>query len=158
MRVLNTGLSLFWVLFGLALGQQSVALGVSGPGGPGSGLFPLLAALLIGGGGAALLLRDVVRRGAPAPGEEIAYRFWPEPGSARRVLMLLGVMGAMVLAVPWLGFALAGAIGLPLLYRTIAPTAPFWKAALVGVVAAAGVHLLFAVLLGTPLPRGPFGF
>lgn len=53
MSALHIGVGLFWVLFGLALAQQSVALGLSGPGGPGSGLFPLLAAILITTGASA---------------------------------------------------------------------------------------------------------
>ncbi|UPY36277.1 tripartite tricarboxylate transporter TctB family protein [Sediminicoccus sp. KRV36] len=155
MAALNIGLSLFWVLFGLALAQQSLALGLGGPGGPGSGLFPLLSALLIIMGGAGVLLRDLRRAG---PNEELAERFWMARGAALRVGLLILVMTGMILAVPSLGFALSGAIGLPLLFRTIAPHSPWWFALLVGAVAAAIVHLLFAVLLGTPLPRGPLGF
>jgi hypothetical protein len=155
---LNVGVSLFWVLFGLALGQQSIALGLGGPGGPGSGMFPLLAALLIFAGGAGSLVQTLLRRGAPVPGDLVEERFWPEPKSAMRVGLLILVMAAMIFAVPYLGFALSGAIGMPLLLRTIAPNFSWWLAVLVGVIAAACVHLLFAVLLGTPLPRGPLGF
>jgi hypothetical protein len=68
------------------------------------------------------------------------------------------VLAVMIVAVPTLGFALTGAIGLPILFRVIAPEAPWWRAILVGALAAFAVHLLFAVALGTPLPRGPFGF
>lgn len=158
MARIDSAVSLFWLLLGLALCQQSVALGLGGPGGPGSGLFPLLAGLLIAGGGAGLLLRHVLTGGGHAPGEEIADRFWPAPGAALRVGALLLVIVLMMLAVPWLGFALSGALGLPVLFRVIAPEAPWWKAIVVGCAAAAMVHLLFAVALGTPLPRGPFGF
>lgn len=153
---LNIGLALFWVLFGLALAQQSVALGPGGSGGPGSGLFPLLAALLIRVGGAGTLIQAALEQPAATGG--VLERFWPEAGSALRVILLLVVMAAMILAVPHLGFALVGAIGLPLLFRTIAPRFSWLHAILVGLVAAACVHLLFAILLGTPLPRGPFGF
>ncbi|MDB5415638.1 MAG: hypothetical protein JWR10_3973 [Rubritepida sp.] len=158
MRGLDIGVSLFWVLFGLALGQQSVALGLSGPGGPGSGMFPLLAALLIFAGGAGSLVQSLLRRGAALSDDTVEARFWPEPGSAMRVGLLVFVMAAMIFAVPYAGFALSGAVGMPLLLRTIAPNFSWWLAALVGIVAAACVHLLFAVLLGTPLPRGPLGF
>lgn len=155
MQALNIGLSLFWVLFGLALAQQSRALGLGGPGGPGSGLFPLLAALLIILGALGVLFQDL-RRGSPS--DEVAERFWMARGAAMRVGLLILVMVGMMLAVPHLGFALSGALGLPLLFRTIAPHSPWWFALLVGAIAAAVVHLLFAVLLGTPLPRGPLGF
>lgn len=155
MPALNIGLSLFWVFFGLALAQQSLALGLGGPGGPGSGLFPLLAAILIILGGAGVLLRDLVRG---VPEGELTPRFWMARGAALRIGLLVLVMTGMILAVPKLGFALSGAIGLPLLFRTIAPRSRWWFALLVGIVAAGIVHLLFAILLGTPLPRGPLGF
>ena len=154
-QALSIGVSLFWVLFGLALAQQSWALGLGGPGGPGSGLFPLLAALLIILGGLGVLIQDL-RRGRS--GADMAERFWMARGAALRVGLLILVMVGMILAVPHLGFALSGALGLPLLFRTIAPRSPWWFALLVGAIAAALVHLLFAVLLGTPLPRGPLGF
>jgi len=155
MPALNIGLSLFWLLFGLALAHQSLALGLGGPGGPGSGLFPLLAAILIAMGGVGVLLRDVVWGVHEG---EFTPRFWMARGAALRVGLLVLVMIGMILAVPKLGFALSGAIGLPLLFRTIAPRSPGWFALLVGIVAAGIVHLLFAVMLGTPLPRGPLGF
>lgn len=155
---IDLAVSLFWLVLGLALCHQSVALGLGGPGGPGSGLFPLLAGLLMAAGGAGLMVRHVLSGGSRAPGEEIAARFWPAPGAAFRVGALLFVLALMIVAVPTLGFALAGAIGLPALFRVIAPEAPWWKAVLVGVLAAGAVHLLFAVVLGTPLPRGPLGF
>ena len=158
MARIDLAVSLLWFLLGLALCQQSVALGLGGPGGPGSGLFPLLAGLLMTAGGAGLVIRHVLTGGRHAPGEEIAGEFWPAQGAVFRVGALLVVLVLMILAVPMLGFALTGAAGLPVLFRVIAPEAPWWKAFLVGVLAAGAVHLLFAVVLGTPLPRGPLGF
>lgn len=156
---LNAALNLFWVLLGLATCWQSVALGLSGPGGPGSGLFPLLGALLVAVPGAVMLVAQAFRGGAAAMrGEELASQFWLARGAPLRVAWLVVVTAAMILAIPHLGFALAGALGIPLLFRTVSPEAPWWFAVLVGVVAAAAVHIVFAVLLGTPLPRGPLGF
>lgn len=154
MARLDVAVGLFWALLGLALGWQSWRLGLSGPGGPGSGLFPLLAAGLIAAGGLGVALRG----GRPAAGEEREERFWPARGAPLRVGLLLAVTIAMALAVPRLGFALTGALGLPLLFKSIAPRAPWWAALTLGAAAAALVHLLFATLLGTPLPRGPLGF
>ena len=158
MARLDAATSLFWLLLGLALAWQSAALGLVGPGGPGSGLFPFLAGVLMAGAGAALLLRHIVTGGAIAAGEERAERFWPEPGAARRAVTLLVIVAAMILAVPYLGFAISGVVGLPLLYRIVAPTSSWLAAVASGGTAAILVHLLFAVLLGTPLPRGPLGF
>ena len=155
---LDVAVSLFWVLLGIGLCRESVRLGLDGPGGPGSGLFPLLAGMLMLGGGAGLLLRAALSGGRPAPGEERAEQFWPVPGAALRVMAVIVLIGGMLAAVPYLGFALTGAIGLPLLFRVIAPEASWLSAIAVGIIAAACVHMLFAVALGTPLPRGPFGF
>jgi hypothetical protein len=159
MSRLNAALNLFWVVFGLGVCWQAAALGLAGPGGPGSGLFPLLAGLLVAGPGAVLLIGQALRGGSAAmPGEDLPSQFWIARGAVRRVGVLVAVMAAMILALPHLGFAVAGALGLPLLYRTVEPEARWWVAILVGVLASAGVHLLFGVLLGTPLPRGLFGF
>ena len=157
MARIDLAVSLFWLLLGVALSHQSVALGLSGPGGPGSGFFPLLAGVVMALGGAGLMLRHALGDRRPAPGEEIAEQFWSAAGASRRVAALLLALTLLIVAVPYLGFVLAGAIGLPVMFRIIAPEAPRWKAVLVGLVAAALVHLLFAVGLGTPLPRGPLG-
>ena len=100
---------------------------------------------------------NMTERVARLTGEEIAEHFWSAAGASRRVAALLLALTLLIVAVPYLGFVLAGAIGLPVMFRIIAPEAPWWKAVLVGLVAAALVHLLFAVGLGTPLPRGPLG-
>lgn len=133
-------------------------LGLSDGGGPGSGLFPFLAGLLVLGGGVGLLVRQVVTGGGHAPGEEIATQFWEAPGAPFRTAVLLLVVAGMIVAVPHLGFALAGAVGMPILFRVIAPEKSWVSAIIVGIVAAGSMHLLFAVALGTPLPRGPLGF
>ena len=159
MAALNVALNLLWVMLGIGICWQSVSLGLSGPGGPGSGLFPLIAGLLIAIPGGAMLLGQMVRGGGAAmQGEDLAPRFWMEAGAALRVALLVLVCGLMIAAIPHLGFAIAGALGIPLLFRTVAPESTWWHAAVVGVLAAGAVHVVFAVLLGTPLPRGPFGF
>lgn len=159
MSALNAGLNLFWLLLGAGICWQSVSLGLSGPGGPGSGLFPLIAGLMIALPGAAMLLAQVLRGGGAAMrGEDLAPRFWMAQGAALRVGLMIAVCAGMNAAIPYLGFAVTGAIGIPLLFRTVAPDSPWWFAILVGIGAAAAVHLIFAVALGTPLPRGPFGF
>lgn len=158
MARLDAAVSLFWVLLGIALCWSSMGLGLSDPSGPASGFFPFLAGLLVLGGGVGLLLRHVVTGGQPAPGEEIAPQFWEAPGAPFRTAVLIVVVGGMILAVPYLGFALAGAVGLPILFRVIAPDKSWVSAIVTGIIAAGGMHLLFAVALGTPLPRGPFGF
>jgi len=158
MARLDAAVSLFWVLLGIALCGSSLSLGLSDPSGPGSGLFPFLAGLLVLAGGVGLVVRHVVSGGGHAPGEEIVAQFWEAPGAAFRTAMLVVVVAGMIVAVPYLGFALAGVLGLPILFRVIAPDKSWLSAIIVGIIAAGSMHLLFAVALGTPLPRGPLGF
>jgi hypothetical protein len=156
MARLETALSVFWVLFGAGICWQSLPLGLLGPAGPEPGFFPLMAGLLVAGSGAGLLLGRVRRvEAGPSPAEG---RFWTSRGGALRVGAVVAVAALMVAAVPRLGFALTGALGLPVLFRTVAPEAPWWLALFVGVLASVAVHALFGVLLGMPLPRGPLGF
>lgn len=154
MTRLETALSAFWLLFGAFVCWQSVPLGLLGPSGPEPGLFPLIAGLLVAGSGAGLLLGRV--RGVAATAE--GRRFWTAPGAAVRVGAVVLVTALMIAAVPHLGFAVSGALGLPLLFRVVAPDRPWWQAVVVGVVASLAVHGVFGVLLGMPLPRGPLGF
>lgn len=159
MAALNAGLNLFWLLLGAGIAWQSVLLGLSGPGGPGSGLFPLIAGAMIAAPGVAMLVAQAVRGGGAAMrGEELTPRFWMLQGAALRVALMIAVCTGMIAGIPYLGFAVTGAIGIPLLFRTVEPDSPWWFAILVGLGAAAAVHLIFAVALGTPLPRGPWGF
>lgn len=158
MATLSAVLNLFWLALGLAICWQSVALGLSGPGGPGSGLFPLLGGLLIAAPGAAMLIAQAVRGGGAAmSGEELTPRFWMARGAASRVALMVVVAAAMIVTIPRIGFIEAGLVGIPLLFRTVAPESPWWFAILVGVLASAAVHLLFTSVLGTPLPRGLLG-
>jgi len=66
MPALTAALNLFWLVLGLAVCWQSVALGLSGPGGPGSGLFPLIAGLFIAIPGLGMLVAQAVRGGGAA--------------------------------------------------------------------------------------------
>ena len=156
MTRLETALSAFWVLFGAGICSLSLPLGLLGPSGPGPGLFPLAAGLLLAGSGAGLLLGRVRRVGGGLSAAE--GRFWTSRGGALRVGAVVAATALMVAAVPRLGFALTGALGLPVLFRTVAPEAPWWLALLVGVLASVAVHALFGALLGMLLPRGPLGF
>jgi TctA family transporter len=89
--------------------------------------------LLLAGSGAGLLLGRFRQGGAMASPADL--RFWAARSAARRVGAVVAVTTLMVAAVPHLGFALAGVLGLPLLFRTVAPEAPWWHALGVGVLA-----------------------
>ena len=83
--------------------------------------------------------------------------FLPPGGSARRVVIVLAIMAAAIAALPWLGFLLTGALAMPLLLRSVQRGSWFF-AILFGSAATASVYVVFDRALGTPLPRGTFGF
>ena len=49
-------LNVFWILLGAAAAAYAWTLGLVGPSGPESGLFPFIAALIVMGAGVVLLL------------------------------------------------------------------------------------------------------
>ena len=150
MRRLELAVNAIWLVLGLAVCATSFNLGIIGPGGPDSGFFPLIAGVAMAGGAALL---------AVLPGERISTdeTFLPPDGSARRVITVLAIMVAIVAALPWIGFAMAAIIGMPLLLRTIGN--PGWLfSILFGLASTLAVVFVFDRLLGMSLPRGPFGF
>jgi putative tricarboxylic transport membrane protein len=143
-------LNLFWILCGIAICIYSFRLGVFGPSGPDSGFFPMLAGAVMTIAGVALWFTRSAR-------VETTRHFWPERGSARRVSMVLGGLILMTLLTRFAGFLTASVIVMPLLLRAIEGRS--WRfAIIVGVISAGIVFFLFDTLLGTLLPRGPWGF
>jgi hypothetical protein len=150
MRQLDLVVAAIWVGLGVAVAIGATRLGVMGPGGPGSGLFPLLAGLALALAGLVqMLLRDTAG---------VQRAFFAESGAAPRVLAVIATLAAMIALAPRLGVLLPGAVGLAVLVHLLAPRARWWTGSAVGVVSAALCWLVFVRALGTPLPRGPFGF
>ena len=54
-------LNVFWILLGGAAAAYAWTLGLVGPSGPDSGLFPFISALIVMGAGVVLLLRSPAR-------------------------------------------------------------------------------------------------
>lgn len=150
MRRLDLAVAALWCALGAAVIAYAVRLGLAGPGGPGSGLFPALA-------GGALALSGLIQLLLRAP-DGIAPRFFAEPGAGLRVASVLATLVAMIALAPRLGVLLPGAIGLAVLVHLLAPRARWWAGAAVGAASAALCWLVFVRALGTPLPRGPLGF
>ncbi len=150
MRQLDFVFNAVWLLVGVAVCATSFGLGVLGPSGPDSGFFPLLSGFAIAGGAAVLLAS---RAHAAAEFDP----FFPEQTSAQRVLFVLATMVAMVASLPWIGFNLAGILGMPLLVRIVGR--PSWVFSIVfGLIATLAVFFVFGRWLGMSLPRGPLGF
>jgi hypothetical protein len=141
-------LNVFWILLGAAAAAHAWTIGLTGPSGPESGLFPLLAGLIVAGAGVALLLLPSHRASAPG---------WPRGAAIGRVLGVVAGLALMAFAIPYLGFAAAAAITMIVLLRTVERSSWIGSIALT-IAAVAGVMWLFGHALGMPLPRGPWGW
>lgn len=150
LRRTETWLNLVWVVLGLAVCAYAFHLKIYGSNGPATGFFPLLAGLLMLATGIALSWSRATRVASE-------LHFWPESGSARRVLSVLGGMLALIVLMRYAGFIIASLLMMPLLLRAIENRS--WRfAILVGAFSAAVVYVTFDTLLGTLLPRSPLGF
>jgi putative tricarboxylic transport membrane protein len=141
-------LNAFWVLLGAAAASYAWTLGLVGPSGPESGLFPFIAALIIVGAGIVLGALSATRASAPA---------FPRGAAARRVLGVVAGLAVMAFALPTLGFALTGALTMMILLRGVEQVS--WPGSLaLALVAVVIVIWLFGHVLGMALPRGPWGY
>ena len=141
-------LNAFWILLGAAAAAYAWTLGVVGPAGPESGLFPLIAAVIVMGAGIVLL----VRRSA----DQSTAQF-PRGAALGRILGVVAGLAVMAFGMPYLGFAVTGAITMIILLRTVEQSS--WIES-IGLTLASVVAVvwLFGHVLGMILPRGPWGF
>jgi putative tricarboxylic transport membrane protein len=141
-------LNAFWIVLGAAAAAYAWTLGIVGPSGPESGLFPFIAALIILSAGMVLTMM-------PSEGAT-AFRF-ARGAALSRVLGVVGGLALMAVAMPYLGFAVAGAITMVVLLRVVERVS--WIGSLVlAVVSVVVVSWLFGHVLGMALPRGPWGW
>lgn len=143
---MERALNAFWILLGAATAAYAWTLGLVGPSGPESGLFPLLAALIIMGAGSVLLLKGPVT--TPA---------LPRGAALRRIAGIVAALAFMAIALPYAGFALTGALAMMVLLRTAGDTS--WPGSIaLALLSIAIVLWLFGHVLGMALPRGPWGW
>ncbi len=146
--MLERGLNVFWIALGAAAAAHAWQIGLAGPSGPESGLFPLIAGVIIAGAGLTLLLRPSSAARAPQ---------WPRGAALGRVAGVVAGLAVMAVGVDYLGFALASAVTMMVLLRSIERSSWIGSIALaLGSVAV--VVWLFGQVLGMPLPRGPWGW
>ena len=141
-------LNVIWLVLGTAVAMQAWSLGVLGPQGPGSGLFPFVSGILVAAAGLALMLRPVEWVKTPA---------WPDRTGALRVLGIVVGLAVMAAGLDQIGFVAAGVLTMIVLMRFVERAGWAGSIALsVGSVAA--TVWLFDWTLGMPLPRGPWGW
>jgi putative tricarboxylic transport membrane protein len=140
--------NVFWIAFGAAGAAYSYTLGLAGPSGPESGLFPLISALIIMLAGIALLAWPATRAVSPE---------YPRGAALARVLGVVGGLAFMAFGIPLLGFAVAGGITMMILLRTV-ERARWWESVALSLASVLVVTWLFGDILGMALPRGPWGW
>lgn len=141
-------LNVFWIVFGAASAAYAWSLGMVGPAGPESGLFPFIASIIVSGAGIVLLLR---------PATQVRALDFPRGAGLWRVVgVILGLI-VMAAGMPYLGFSVTSFITMIILLRTVD------QSSLLGAIALAfastvSVFWLFGQMLGMALPRGPWGW
>lgn len=145
-----TGIVLF--VFSLVLMEGSRRLPPSATFGPGAGFLPfwlgaLMAALSL------VLLVTASRRTVAAPGRS----FLPVPRALIPVGATVGSLAAYILILERLGFLLATAL-LTAFLLGVVERERWLTTALVAVLNAVGLYVVFRVLLGVSLPKNPLGF
>lgn len=116
---------------------------------PGPGMFPVLVGTVLLACSTAFLIQGAGRRAVSAgvpPGE-----------AQRRVAGVTGAMVAFCLALPRDGYGLA-VLGLLIVLLRLLGARRWTVIVVVALLATAGSYYLFAVMLGVPLPAGPWGW
>lgn len=149
MRHIAIALDLFWIVLGGFLAAASARLGLVDATGPSTGFFPFVAGVVLAGGGVVQLVGALRSR--------ITEPFFQSGPGARKVLLTVAAIAALVASMPRLGFAVPAVVTMVLLLSLLERRRPLAVLAL-AVVATGASWLLFGKLLGTPLPRGPWGF
>lgn len=140
--------NVFWILLGAAAATYSWSLGLIGPSGPDTGLFPFLAAVIIMGTGVVLVMQSAI----------VAGRFeFPRGAALGRVLGVTAGLAVMAAGMSYAGFAVTGTVTMIILLRTVERTS--WVSSIALAVISVGVTIwLFGHFLGMALPRGPWGW
>jgi len=118
---------------------------------PGAGFYPVAVAVFacvvaVVAGARAFLSPQAV--GPEAPSEVI------DPARRRRVAGAVGALAAFCLTLPWIGYPIAAFGFVSVVLWGLGGR---WQAALLtGALGSAVSYYLFAVLLGVPLPQGPW--
>jgi len=141
-------LNVFWIVFGAASAAYAWSLGMVGPAGPESGLFPFIASIIVSGAGIVLLLR---------PATQVRTLDFPRGAGLWRVVgVILGLI-VMAAGMPYLGFSVSSFITMIILLRTVDQSS--WLGAIaLAFASTVSVFWLFGQMLGMALPRGPWGW
>jgi hypothetical protein len=114
---------------------------------PGAGFYPVIVAVFA----IVVALAATVTAYRSAPGGGTVEL---DAASRRRVVISVVALLAFCLALPWVGYPAAAFAFVTVVLRYLG--ARWTTALLIAALSAVGSHVLFAVLLDVPLPRGPW--
>jgi putative tricarboxylic transport membrane protein len=114
---------------------------------PGAGFYPVIVAAFA----VVVALVATVSAYRSAPGGETIEL---DADARRRVVISVVALIAFCLVLPWVGYPAAAFAFVTVVLRYLG--ARWTTALLIAVLSAVGSHVLFAVLLDVPLPRGPW--
>jgi putative tricarboxylic transport membrane protein len=146
--MIERGLNIVWCLLGLGTMVNAWNLGLLGPTGPDSGLFPMICGVIIAACGLTLLLRRSAYVADPA---------WPRGAQMWRILGVIAGLVSMAISLPYVGFAVSSAITTFVLLQAV-ERSRLLESVILTVVSVAFVMYVFGNLLGLSLPRGPWGW
>lgn len=140
--------NLIWIAAGSAATWHAWSIGLSGPSGPESGLFPFLSSVLMTLLGCVLLLNSRTRA------SDIS---WPSRSGQWRVAGVLAGIAILCEGMDRVGFVASSLVALVVLLQTI-QRAHWWESVVLSAISVGVVHLVLGQWLGMPLPRGPWGW
>jgi len=147
--MIERAINVIWLAVGLATIANAWRLGMLGSMGPDSGLFPMICGLIITGCGITLVVRP--------KGNHVERPAWPTKAALSRVLGVLGGLAGMAIILPYVGFAVSGAITTFVLLQAVERSRPV-ESVVITLVSIGFVMYVFDHLLGMTLPRGPWGW
>ena len=140
-RILG-GASVVLAIFFIWAATQIELSFLSDPVGPKT--FPIIIGVMVGVAGLVIMLR-------PDPEPQ-----WPALGRILEIVAAVVVMVAYAELLPEIGFVIATAIAAAFLSWRLG-AGPI-QAVIAGIAISAGIYVIFHLILGLSLARGPFGF
>jgi len=141
---------------------QALSYPFGSPVGPDFGFFPVLVGALIAGASVVALLRQgtvVLRRGATGNKEADTYRAQASPegttGFQPKLILIGAALLVYVLVASLVGHILTATFVSAVVLK-LTGGRPWWQVLLFGIAIGVGSYLIFAVVLGMPLPTGAF--
>ena len=140
------------LIFSLAVIEGARRMPPSGTFGPGAGFLPFWL-------GAALAILSIVLlvNASREPAQASDRSPFPKGGAVLAILEAVGGLAAFILLLETLGFLLSIALLTAFLLRVV-EREPWLTSVIVAVANAAGLYVIFQMLLGVSLPKNFFGF